>query len=177
MEIESESSNKCQKKIQFTEDTFDSQHDSKIGVKYISDNRVDFHLGFLQVRHRYEIRCTFKCPKAIEGSLVERNTDPLIPNPNIRLIDLKRLDKSSESSDDIYDICIEYFAHKEKLLKEQISLQSSDSVSQTLSLVFNARVLGKGKGTPSIRKGIKQIAIEMDEDDDGEATDWTGFTN
>jgi hypothetical protein len=67
------------------------------------------------------------------------------------------------------------FAHKEKLLKEQICLQSSQNASQTLTLVFHARVLGKGKGTPFLKNGIKCIGIETDEDEDN--SDWQGFNN
>ena len=73
-----------------------------------------------------------------------------------------------------YKITVELFAHKEKLLKEHICLHSSQNPSQTLTLVFHARVLGKGKGTPFLKNGIKCIGQEMDEDDD-DNSDWPGF--
>jgi len=76
-----------------------------------------------------------------------------------------------------YQISVELFAHKEKLLKERIHLHSSHNVSQTLDIVFHARVLGKGKGTPLLKNGIKCIGIELDEDEDGDNSDWPGFAN
>lgn len=44
-----------------------------------------------------------------------------------------------------------------------------------LKILLNARVLGKGKGTPLLRNGIRSVAIEGDDDD--EISDWTGFNS
>ena len=38
-----------------------------------------------------------------------------------------------------------------------------------------ARVLGKGKGTPMLRSGIKSIDTIRDIDTETEASDWQGF--
>lgn len=144
----------------------------------------------LKIRHRYEITFTFNCPNCIEGSLVVRNQEP--PNLYVHVVDLRALDFGNTPHSGIpndpgtsssvgdpknqqtkYKIIIEFFAHKEKLLKEQISLQSSQNPLQTISMVFHARVLGKGKGTPYLKDGVKCIGVEMDEDDEG--SDWQGF--
>jgi hypothetical protein len=130
----------------------------------------------------------FECPKCIEGSLVVRNQDSSCPKLNVHVIDLRPLDNGKNpsgntcasietSKNDLikYKISVELFAHKEKLLKEQICLHSSQNPSQTLTLVFHSRVLGKGKGTPFLKNGIKCIGIEMDEDEDN--SDWQGFNN
>lgn len=73
-----------------------------------------------------------------------------------------------------YRIIVELFAHKEKLLKEFVHMESGQNPIETLSLAFQARVLGKGKGTPFLKSGIRCIGIEMDEDE-SEASDWQGF--
>jgi hypothetical protein len=125
----------------------------------------------------------FECPKCIEGLLVVRNQDSSCPKLNIHVIDLRSIDNGKNPSgntctknDSIkYKISVELFAHKEKLLKEQICLHSSQNPSQTFTLVFHSRVLGKGKGTPFLKNGIKCIGIEMDEDEDN--SDWQGFNN
>ena len=123
----------------------------------------------IQVRHRYEIVFTFECPSSISDSLV---CNPEPTNLNVRVVELK-VENSEEKSLEKYKITVELFAYKEKLLKEYISLQSSTNPQQTLQLVFHARVLGKGKGTPSLKNGIKRIGIEME--DESEASDWQGF--
>ena len=40
-----------------------------------------------------------------------------------------------------------------------------------LKIMLNARVLGKDKGTPLLRNGIRSIAIEIDGDDDDDDDD------
>lgn len=74
-----------------------------------------------------------------------------------------------------FHITIQLFAYKEKLLKEMVKLQSCGNNLKTLTIVLNARVLGKGKGTPLLKNGIKCIGIENDEASDSEASDWQGF--
>lgn len=67
---------------------------------------------------------------------------------------------------------LELFAYKEKLLKEELRLERCDTKS-LLTLVVLARVLGRGKGTPLLRNGIRCIGVELD--DESEASDWQGF--
>ena len=135
--------------------------------------RVKEYLNF-QIKHRYEITFDFEC-QPIDGLLVVRNSDSLTPNLNLHVIDLKKeSDGSSPENGFKYKITLELLAHKEKLLKKHIYLHSSENPSQTVSLTFHARVLGKGKGTPLLKNGIKCIGQDMDEDDD-ENSDWQGF--
>ena len=42
--------------------------------------------------------------------------------------------------------------------------------------VFHARVLGKGKGTPMLKNGIKCLAAIPDPDESDLNSDWQGFT-
>ena len=66
-----------------------------------------------------------------------------------------------------------YFkAVKEKLVREKITLNCEDS---ELKIEMVARVLGKGKGTPMLRDGIKCVEVLQDLDTETEASDWQGF--
>jgi len=56
-------------------------HDSEIVVQSSGDNRIDVHLGFLQIHHRYNVKFTIK---DMLGEDV--NADPL-QNLNIRLME------------------------------------------------------------------------------------------
>lgn len=65
---------------------------------------------------------------------------------------------------DYHYIKVEYFAHREKLLREELKLINSRNDEELLKLVITARVLGKGKGTPMLRNGIHCLGFEGDED-------------
>ena len=45
----------------------------------------------------------------------------------------------------------------------------------SLELEVVARVLGKGKGTPMLRDGVKSVETMRHLDTDTEASDWQGF--
>lgn len=58
-------------------------------------------------------------------------------------------------------IKVEYFAHKEKLLREELKLVNANNAVE-LKLIVSARVLGKGKGTPMLRNGIHCLSYDSD---------------
>lgn len=72
--------------------------------------------------------------------------------------------------EDYHYIKVEYFAHREKLLREELKLINSKNAEELLKLVITARVLGKGKGTPMLRNGIHCLGFEGDEES-SEASD------
>lgn len=72
-------------------------------------------------------------------------------------------DKKSDKVDYHY-IKVEYFAHKEKLLREELKLIRKKDAEELLKLVITARVLGKGKGTPMLRNGIHCLGFEGDDE-------------
>lgn len=164
MEIDSGTS--ATHKVHFPESLDAFGHDSSIVVQPLNDVLINVHLGFIQVSHRYEVRFQIVAPPNF-GSLSVRTQDP--PNLNLRVLALKPVD-SAESK---YEVVLEMLAYKEKLLREQLLLQSSSNPMLTLTLVLNARVLGKGKGTPFLKTGIHCIGVEMEEESD--LSDWQGF--
>lgn len=90
-----------------------------------------------------------------------------VPNINVKFVGVKEVDKD-------YELIVEFFAYKEKLLKEELTLINLDNEEQKQKFVFHARVLGRGKGTPMLRNGIH--CIEFQDDEESEASDWQGFT-
>jgi len=73
-------------------------------------------------------------------------------------------------------------AAKEKLMREKITLKVAESEARgdgealgVLKLEVNARVLGKDKGTPALKAGVKSVGIDRDLEDDSEQSDWQGF--
>lgn len=58
-------------------------------------------------------------------------------------------------------IKVEYFAHKENILREELKLVNANNAVQ-LKLIVTARILGKGKGTPMLRNGIHCLSYDSD---------------
>lgn len=46
-------------RVHFSEDQVDT-HNAEIELKYVSRDRIDIHLGFLKINHRYRITFTVK---------------------------------------------------------------------------------------------------------------------
>lgn len=157
-------------------------------------NIIIVHLGFLQINHRYLI--DLKLPANLFNGTQEMILAPdnnADTNIHCKLVncsfnkgdvddgksDSNNFNSNSSSSTnfnnttDVYDMKIEYFAHKEKLLKEELKLVNSENLEELLKLVVTARVLGKGKGTPMLRNGIHCVGSEdsADGDDDSDVSD------
>lgn len=54
-----------------------------------------------------------------------------------------------------------------------MGINATSKPDKKVIIQFNGRVLGKGKGTPSLKQGIKCIAVEREMD--SEISDWPGF--
>lgn len=132
-------------------------HNLEIQFKY-SENRVDIHLGFLKINHHYEVKF---CIKDQLGEDVECD------HAKIKEV------KPTEDGEG-HEFLIHYHAHKEKLIQEAFEVRSVENKDKMINLVIHARVLGKLKGTPALKNGIKLLRVEYDEDSDA-LSDWQGF--
>lgn len=129
---------------------------------------MDVHLGFLQHNHRYLIELhlpadLFKCQTNVPINLVADNN--IAPNVHCKLADkvTELVDETAEkNSEKFFVIKVEYFAHKEKLLREELKLVNANNLEELIKLIVTARVLGKGKGTPMLLNGIHCLGYESD---------------
>lgn len=101
-----------------------------------------------------------------------------IPNIHCKLADRISIDENgvdqshnvhsknqkNDKTTKFYVIKVEYFAYKEKLLREELKLINEHNSVELLKLVLTSRVLGKGKGTPMLRNGIHCIGFDPDEE-------------
>lgn len=136
-------------------------HDSKIQVEQPEDGIREVHLGFLQIFHVYEITFTIK-----------DQLGPSVTFDPFESLLVKTLKVTPLEDGNGHEVVVEFNAHKEKLMTEKITLRSQDNSDNVLFIIFHARVLGKHKGTPSLRDGVHCLRIEPDED---EGSDWKGF--
>ncbi|CAG0914435.1 unnamed protein product [Notodromas monacha] len=149
--------------VHFT-DSDDLPANDEIVVEKLENSHFKVHLGFLQHLHRYVL--TFTVPAEDFSENLEVVEDA-VPSVNSKLISVKQVDKGL-----IFEV--EFFAHKDKLLKEKLTLK--DGVKNaSLILDLNARVLGHGKGTPMLKDGVHCLSVERNDDDDGANSDWQGF--
>lgn len=164
------------------DDDFESDNNC-VTYQQAGDNIVVVHLGFLQINHRYLIELSlpsdlFKCNTSVPINLVADNSS--VPSIHCKLadkislvnveangVDQQRAHGDSPANDKCiqhYVINVEYFAYREKLLREELKLINANNSVELLKLVITARVLGKGKGTPMLRNGVHCIGAEADDE-------------
>ena len=148
------------KEVHFSED--EDAHGNDIAIKPVSDDLVHVHIGFLQVHHLYIVR--FALPESVLSSRHSTSfVDPEIPNLNLHLVSL-----------DSNQVAVELKAVKPKLIKESFTLKVEET-GRLLTVVLQARVLGKGKGTPMLKNGVTFLDTIPDPEDSDVNTDWQGF--
>ncbi|XP_076308183.1 adipose-secreted signaling protein-like isoform X1 [Tachypleus tridentatus] len=160
-----------QHRVHFNEESDYFGHDANIIVHPLNDMHINVHLGFLQIHHRYQVSFVFHS-RETAGLLAVRSQNP--PNLNLRVTDLCPVEGAHEGPEIPYRITLELIAYKEKLLREQVLLEACGSSIFIITLLLHARVLGKGKGTPFLKNGIRCIGQEMDEEE-SEYSVWQGY--
>ncbi|XP_050081728.1 UPF0687 protein C20orf27 homolog [Anopheles aquasalis] len=158
----------------------DGLHDNSIIYQAAPDGRLLMvHLGFLQIKRRYRIELNVPVQLlknagfqfgANTGFVVQDNP---VPNLNCTLVEFSNQTVQIKGEEHLAAV-VEFFAYKEKLVKEHLHLCGKEDASHMLELVLVARVLGKGKGTPMLRNGIHCIGVDPEEQE-SELSDWQGF--
>lgn len=147
-------------RVHFPDDQL-QKHDAEIVIQADEDGQQSVHLGFLQIQHRYQIRFSIK----------DKLGEDIVSDP-LESLNVRVLEAVPSDDGEGHNLLIEFRAQKEKLMKEQLTLFDKQKANQLL-LIFHARVLGKGKGTPALRHGIHCVGIDVDEESEG--SDWQGF--
>jgi len=154
--------------VHFSEEVGDGLKENCIVVREKQGSKVEVQLGFLQVHHVYEVvlligRDKFPGELSLYGQI-----DAQVPNLNCRINHLER-----ETKTDQVKLVLTLKTVKEKLVREKVQVGGENLTTINLEVV--ARVLGKGKGTPMLREGIRCLETLPDLDTDTEASDWQGF--
>lgn len=158
----------------------DELHDNTVIYQISGEGKqLTVHLGFLQIKHRYRLELNIPVNALAEAGFdVGSNKsfiveEKAIPNINCKLLTFPTIILTDRDGKQHYTVEVEFFAHKEKLLKEHLEVCGSEDHDRKLHLTFVARVLGRGKGTPMLRDGIHLISVEDNEE--SELSDWQGF--
>ncbi|OTF71727.1 DUF4517 domain containing protein [Euroglyphus maynei] len=151
-------------RVQFAEENNNLEHNSEIQVQISNELVVNIHLGFLQINHKYEIKFSFESNEMIENKF-DLNSS-CTNDSHAQIIEIRSKFHDDKSLFE-HQLTAHLFAFKEKFLKQTVSLLPMNQTSnKVLTLIFNARVLGKDKGTPLLKNGIQSIGYCPDDDDD-----------
>ncbi|KAL0276576.1 UNVERIFIED_CONTAM: hypothetical protein PYX00_004127 [Menopon gallinae] len=144
----------------------ENSRENSVLVQENTPGDIHIHLGFLSYRHMYEISLDIPKEYFLGHCLSDLVTAVEKSAPNV----ICKIISVAENNDESFHFLIEFYARKEKLLKEEIELKVDE---ESIKLLFIARVLGDGKGTPLLKNEIKCTGNEIDTI--SESSDWTGF--
>ena len=156
--------------VSFSTPANSSVDESGIVVRDLGQNTFAVNLGFLKHNHKYQI--SFVVPNLFSGH--DLTFDPL-QSLHFRV---EAIEKCEDPAG--HKISASLTAAKEKLMREKVTLAvveggDAGNAIGNLKLEINARVLGKDKGTPALKAGVKSVGLDRDLDEDSEQSDWQGF--
>ena len=131
----------------------DGIKNNDIVIKQKAAKKIEIQLGFLQIHHVYEVSFVMSRSVFVADVAGYEQEDEPVPNINCRMAGI-------EQEDDNVRMVIKFKAVKEKLVREKIVVTNCEN--DKVCLEFVARVLGKGKGTPMLRSGIKCVEVQQD---------------
>lgn len=134
-------------RVHFSDNQVTPEHAGEILVQLSPDQmHADAHLGFLQEGRRYVVN--LYVPRFLGDNITVTRANAHLQLKEIRT----NADKSS------HEFILELEAYHDKLVNEEIAI-SSDHGEFVLSV--SARVLGRGKGTPMLKRGIRCVAVDQ----------------
>ncbi|XP_036226872.1 adipose-secreted signaling protein [Bactrocera oleae] len=153
-------------RVHFDADNLKDDLESGHSVTYDRcDDVIFIKLGFLQVNHRY--RVDLKLPVSLfdKGTTFHPSLESSNCNPNCRISTFAGVNHPEQ---DYFEMQIEFFAYKENLLREMVSIVNAKDSKAVIKLMIIARALGKGKGTPLLRSGIHCLGEEDPEESESD---------
>lgn len=181
--------------VHFDGQALNEDEEESNGIRYKltepEKNIVTIHLGFLQIKHRYNLALqlplnlcaatqklvTTDSPVNGGGPVTIKLEQPETSNgmPSLwcKLLEYNNELDAKSSGEPVLDLVVEFMAHKERFLKEEMRLLLNDV--DEITVIFTARVLGKDKGTPLLKNGVQSVSIELDDEDEGTSSDATGI--
>lgn len=123
--------------------------EKQISFQKVGPKDILVHLGFLQIDHRYKI--TFCIPKST------LDIPNLIPDANkCRSIEYSIIEFIEGMNE--YKFILDFKAICEHIVEEVITLSNLDNFKD-IRIILRATIIGKGKGTPMVRKGVKSVEV------------------
>jgi len=136
-------------RVHFPDNQVTPEHAGEIVVQLSPDQmHADAHLGFLQEGRRYGVN--LHVPRYLGDNVT-------VTRANAHL-QLKEIRSSPDKSG--HEFVLELEAYHDKLVNEEIAV-SSTNPGEEFVLSVSARVLGRGKGTPMLKRGVRCVAVDQ----------------
>eukprot|EP00795_Rhopilema_esculentum_P012367 gene12367-3023_t len=133
---------------------------TEINIVCKNNEEIDVHIGLLQEHHTYEIQ--FQVPNRFPDGWKH----PEVLDSEFRILSIDSIDKNRLL------VTVEWRCTMEGKSKKRLTLHSRDGAKH-MKICIDARVMGKTKGTPMLKNGIK--CIHVPDDTVSESSDWQGF--
>ncbi|XP_075222640.1 adipose-secreted signaling protein isoform X2 [Lycorma delicatula] len=142
----------------------EGEKENEIIVKKTDDNKVEVNFGFLQLNHKYMV--TFSIPREVLKIDKACKIIPIVDS-NSQNINCVSSNVLSHTDKDV-KFQVEYHTHKDKIIDEILKYKL-DCSERIISVLVISQVLGKGKGTALLKKGVHCMGVlsheELHEDD------------
>jgi len=134
-------------RVHFPDSQVTPEHAGEIVVTLSPDQmHADAHLGFLQEGRRYGV--SLYVPRYLGDNVT-------VARPNTHL-QLKEVRNNAEKTG--HEFVLELEAYHDKLVNEELAISVPNG---EFVLTVSARVLGKGKGTPMLKRGVRCVAVDQ----------------
>jgi len=134
-------------RVHFPDNQVTPEHAGEIVVQLSPDQmHADAHLGFLQEGRRYGVN--LHVPRCLGDNVTVARA-----NAHLQLKEVR-----SNPDKNGHEFVLELEAYHDKLINEEIAVSST---SGEFVLSVSARVLGRGKGTPMLKRGIRCVGVDQ----------------
>ncbi|KAI8482400.1 hypothetical protein Bbelb_398850 [Branchiostoma belcheri] len=146
-------------------------HGPELRVTQNGQDRFSVNLGFLQIHRTYQAKFTLR-----------HGFGPSLSAPPLQSVyfTIKEIHHNVDNSTDAegntqdsHTLVLEICTEKDGVVKEELFLTTEEDATQKMWVELHARIMGKGKGTPLLKEGVRCLKVNVEED--SEISDWAGF--
>ncbi|KAI8495804.1 hypothetical protein Bbelb_262200 [Branchiostoma belcheri] len=147
-------------------------HGPELRVTQAGQDRFSVNLGFLQIHRTYQAKFTLR------HSFGPRLSAPPLQSVYFTIKEIHHnVDNNSTDAEgntqDSHTLVLEICTEKDGVVKEELFLTTEEDATQKMWVELHARIMGKGKGTPLLKEGVRCLKVNVEED--SEISDWAGF--
>ncbi|XP_078603056.1 uncharacterized protein LOC144877053 [Branchiostoma floridae x Branchiostoma japonicum] len=146
-------------------------HGPELRVTQTDQDHFSVNLGFLQIHRTYQAKFTLR-----------HGFGPSLSAPPLQSVyfTIKEIHHNVDNNTDTegnqqdsHTLVLEVCTEKDGVVKEELFLTTEEDATKKIFVELHARIMGKGKGTPLLKEGVRCLKVNVEED--SEISDWAGF--
>ncbi|CAH1254212.1 C20orf27 [Branchiostoma lanceolatum] len=146
-------------------------HGPELRVTQTDQDHFSVNLGFLQIHRTYQAKFTLR------HSFGPRLSAPPLQSVYFTIKEIHHnVDSKADTEgnhQDSHTLVLEVCTEKDGVVKEELFLTTEEDATKKMWVELHARIMGKGKGTPLLKEGVRCTKVNVEED--SEISDWAGF--